>query len=72
MDSSLKGFKTIAFNVLMTIVMAVRVLNPEAELPDEAAVQATVNVVDAAITAAWGIGNIILRAITDSPIFKKE
>ena len=70
--NSLKGFKTIAFNVVMTIVMAVRVLSPESELPDDAAVQAAVNAVDAAITAAWGIGNIILRAITDSPIFSKE
>ncbi len=68
----IKGFKTIAFNVVMTIVMAVRVLNPEAELPDDAAVQATVNMVDAALTAAWGIVNIILRAVTDSPIFRKE
>lgn len=67
----LKGFKTIAFNLVMTIVMAVRVLSPEAELPDEAAVQATVNVVDAALTAIWGIVNILLRAVTDSPIFKK-
>ncbi len=70
--NALKGFKTIAFNVIMVVVMGVRVINPEAELPDEAAVEATVMSLDAALTAVWGIGNIILRAITDSPIFSKE
>ena len=68
---ALKGFKTIAFNVIMLIVMGVRVINPEAELPDEAAVEATVNTLDAGLTALWGIGNVFLRGITDSPIFKK-
>lgn len=69
---SIKGFKTFAFNVVMTIVMAVRVLNPEAELPDEAAVEAAVMSWDAGLTALWGIGNLVLRALTDSPIFRKE
>ncbi|KKK82669.1 hypothetical protein LCGC14_2801100 [marine sediment metagenome] len=67
----MKGFKTIAFNVIMLIIMGVRVINPEAELPDEATVEATVLSLDAGLTALWGIGNIILRGVTDSPIFKK-
>ena len=69
--NALKGFKTIAFNVIMLVVMGVRLINPEAELPDEAAVEATALSLDAGLTALWGIGNVILRAITDSPIFKK-
>ena len=68
---ALKGFKTIAFNILMLVIMGVRVINPEAELPDEAAVEASVVSLDAGLTALWGTVNIILRAVTDSPIFKK-
>ena len=69
--NALKGFKTIAFNLLMLVIMGARVINPEAELPDEATVEATVLSLNAGLTALWGIGNIILRAATDSPIFKK-
>lgn len=68
----IKGYKTIAFNTVMTIVMLVRVLSPESELPDAASVQAGIDSIDATLTALWGIGNMVLRAITDSPIFKKE
>ena len=71
MMKDLKGFKTIAFNVLMLVIMGVRVINPEAELPDAEAVESTVISVDAALTALWGFVNIILRSVTDSPIFKK-
>ena len=67
----MKGYKTVAFNVVMTVIALVAVFNPGAELPDAAAVQATVDLVDAGFMSLWGIVNLILRGITDSPIFNK-
>lgn len=69
---SLKGFKTVIFNLIMMVIMAVRLLNPEAELPDDASVDAVAQALDGTIATAWGIGNMLLRAITTSPIFTKE
>ena len=67
----MKGFKTVAFNVVMTLIALVKVFNPDAELPDTVAVQASVDLVDAGFLSAWGTINLILRSLTDSPIFKK-
>lgn len=68
----MKGYRTIIFNVLMTSVMFVNLWNPTAEMPDAAAMNAGLDVVDGAITFIWGAGNAILRAITNSPMFKAE
>ena len=70
MLDKLKGFKTILFNVVMTVVMCFRLWMPEAELPGEADVTAAVDALDAALTAVWGVGNLLLRAVTDSKVFK--
>lgn len=67
-----KGFKTIAFNTVMAIVLVVRIFNPEAELPDEVAVEAAVVSFDQGFQAVLVIGNLILRGFTNSPIFNKE
>lgn len=67
----MKGYKTVAFNVVMTVIALVMVFNPDAELTDAAAVQASVDLVDAGFMSFWGIVNVILRGVTDSPIFKK-
>ena len=68
----MKGYKTIIFNTLMTVVAVVKALNPDTEAPSAEDLQAAVDSVDAAIAAVWGIGNVILRAITNSPIFNKD
>jgi hypothetical protein len=68
----MKGYKTIAFNLLMAVIAVLSALNPEAELPSSEDVQSGVDAVSAAVAAVWGLGNILLRAITDTPIFKKE
>ena len=67
----MKGFKTVAFNIAMTVVALVKIFNPDAELPDEAAVQASVDLVEVGFLSGWGTVNLILRGLTDSPIFKK-
>ena len=69
---AMKGFKTIAFNVVMGAIVLVRILNPEAELPTDVDVEAAVSTLDAAIATVWSFGNMFLRAVTDSPIFRKE
>ena len=68
----MKGFRTILFNAVMAVVMIVKATNPDVELPDDQAVTVAFDAVELAIGLVWSIGNLILRAITDSPIFKKE
>lgn len=68
----LQGYKTVIFNVLMGIIMLVRALNPDATVPGEESLHGAVDALDVALTAVWGVGNVILRAITSSPIFKKK
>lgn len=68
----MKGFRTVIFNIVMVIVMVIKAVYPESELPDEETVASTVDAVEVAIGMVWSTGNLILRAVTDSPIFKKE
>jgi len=68
----MKGYKTIAFNVIMAIIAAVYALNPDAEKPSPEQVQGGVDAVEAGFAAVLSVGNIILRAITTSAVFKKE
>lgn len=68
----LKGFRTVVFNVVMTFVMMWRVWQPEADLPDADQVNQALSAADVALTALWGVGNLVLRAVTNSPIFNKQ
>jgi len=68
----LKGYKTVAFNVVMSLITILTMFNPGSELPDAETVQGGIDAVEAAVVAVWTVGNLILRAVTDSPIFKKE
>ena len=68
----MKGYKTIAFNILMSVIAIVSLWNPDAELPDAATVQSGLDATETAIVSVWGIGNLILRAVTNSPIFKSS
>lgn len=66
-----KGYKTVVFNIVMGAVMLVRALSPDVELPSEDQVNSAFDAVEAGLTAIWTVGNLLLRAITDSPIFNK-
>lgn len=71
----MKGYRTIAFNAIMTVVMLGNlwgVFGADNPAPNEADVTVALDAVDTGITAAWGLGNVILRAVTDSPIFRKR
>lgn len=68
----MKGYKTIAFNSIMAIIAVVHSLNSSAELPDAAAVQTVVDHFQTLFDSALIVGNLVLRAVTTSAIFKKE
>lgn len=68
----MKGYKTIAFNVLMAAIAVVHSANSDAQLPDAAAVQGAVDNFQVWFDGAVILGNLVLRAVTTSAIFKKE
>ena len=70
----MKGYKTVGFNVIMSVVMLASMWNQESASSLPSAVEVT-NLMDQAetwITAVWGVGNVLLRAVTSTAIFKKE
>lgn len=70
----MKGYKTVAFNVIMSAIMLISMWNPESasSLPGASEVSGLMDQAEAWITAVWGIGNVILRAVTSTAIFQKE
>lgn len=68
----LKGYRTVIFNIIMTAVMTMKMWMPESDLPDADSINHAIDGLDAAITLIWGVGNILLRAVTNTPVFKKE
>jgi hypothetical protein len=68
----LKGYRTIIFNVIMSAFMLISLWSPSTELPSGEEVKGALEQLDLALAFFWGLGNIILRAITDTPIFKKD
>lgn len=70
----MKGWKTVTFNAVMTIVMVLSLWNPgEAEnLPSKDEVQGLLDQADALLAGLWGVGNVILRAMTNTSIFRRE
>lgn len=68
----MKGYRTLAFNAIMAIVAIVHALNTDASLPDAAAVQGVVDQFSTWFEGALVVGNLILRAVTTTPVLKKE
>lgn len=66
----MKGYKTVAFNALMTVGMFITVWTGHDTTAEVEVVKDNVLNISTALTVVWGIGNVWLRAITDSPIFK--
>lgn len=67
----MKGYRTVAFNIIMTALMAFALWSPGAELPDAGTIDKLLGDAEGLFTAAWALGNMVLRAITDTPMFKK-
>ena len=68
---SLKGYKTVMFNVLMTALMVLKMWKPDVEVPGGPDVTAGLDLIEGAMVFIWGIGNLFFRAITNTSIFKK-
>lgn len=71
MHAVLKGYRTVIFNVVMAALLVIRGVFPEAELPDETAVNALIDGILGSVEAITIIGNLILRAFTTTPIGQK-
>ncbi len=66
-----KGFKTVLFNLIMFVGQGLTIwLGVDTE-EGVTVLQENVDMIIAGITAIWTVGNVWLRAVTDSPIFKK-
>jgi hypothetical protein len=66
------GYKTVVFNVIMGLIALVKALNPDAVLPGEEEVNQGIDGFLLSLGLVWGVGGVILRAITSSPIFRKK
>ena len=64
----MKGYRTVAFNLVMGVVMLVNQVYGT-EIGD-AQVSATIDALDAGLTGLWAIGNVVLRAVTNTSIFR--
>ena len=70
----LKGWRTIVFNAVMTLIMTLSLWSPEqaANLPGVEQVNELINESEKLIATIWGFGNVVLRAITNTPLGKKD
>ena len=74
MLKALKGYRTIAFNVVMGVTMiltATGVIAPE-EVPGEDVLNAFLDNLEVVIGGVTTVVNVFLRTITDTPVGKKE
>jgi len=71
MLAKFQGFKTIVFNVVMTLVAVVLAINPELAI-DPGTVSQGLDAIWAGLAVFWGAGSVILRWLTTTPIFTKE
>lgn len=68
----MKGYKTIAFNVLMAAITVLAAIYPEAVLPEAAQVEGVIEAVFAGIAGVITVGNMLLRAVTNTAVGQKE
>ena len=74
MKGKMKGYKTVAFNAVMSFVMLLSVWKPDtaSSLPGATEVSGLLDQAEMWIVAVWGIGSVMLRAVTSTSIFKSE
>jgi hypothetical protein len=66
-----KGYKTVIFNVLIGLVMVWKAVSPESELPTPEMLSGLLDTLYASLEAILVVGNIVLRAVTDTAIGRK-
>ena len=66
-----KGYKTVIFNVLIGLVMVWKAVSPESELPTSEMLSGLLDTLYASLEAILLVGNIVLRAVTNTAIGRK-
>ena len=72
MLANLKGYRTILFNCTMAALAILSAVFPDAQLPDGETVNNVLANAEALILGVALVGNLILRAVTTTPVFRKQ
>ena len=70
MLESIKGYRTVIFNVLMALATISSLLSGISVEQEVLQIQKGFDVLLEALAIIWAAGNIWIRSLTDSPIFK--
>lgn len=71
MLETVKGYKTIAFNVIVGLLLVWRAVRPADEIPSSEQVSALLDSLYASLDAILVVGNLVLRAVTDTALGRK-
>lgn len=71
MRETVKGYKTVVFNVLIGLVMVWKAVSPESELPTPELLNGLLDSLYASLDAILVVGNIVLRAVTNTAVGRK-
>lgn len=71
MRETVKGYKTVVFNVLIGLVMVWKAVSPESELPTPELLNGLLDSLYASLEAILVVGNIVLRAVTNTSVGRK-
>ena len=71
MLETVKGYKTVVFNVLIGLVMVWKAVSPESELPTPELLNGLLDSLYASLEAILVVGNIVLRAVTNTAVGRK-
>ncbi len=71
MRETVKGYKTVVFNVLIGLVMVWKAVSPESELPTPELLNGLLDSLYASLDAILVVGNIVLRAVTNTSVGRK-
>lgn len=71
MIDSLKGYRTVIFNVIVGLLMVWRAVAPGDEVPTEGMINTLIDSLFNALDAFLVVGNIVLRKLTDTPLGRK-
>ena len=66
------GYKTFAFNALMGLSLLLKGFFPDSEAADEGALRGLVELFFASWDSIIVLGNLVLRAYSNSPVFWKK
>lgn len=71
MLETVKGYKTIAFNVIVGLLLVWRAVRPADEIPSSEQVSALLDSLYASLDAILVVGNMVLRAVTNTALGRK-